>query len=249
MRTRTIHFILATLLSLGLAQPTVSEDYEVTDYLPLAVGNSWTYTHRFHDYHRLYGDNEQWPTFVEQRGHFTIEVLGEEVIDGKMYFVFSDMPDNWPPVPSYFIAGKKLRWEGTSLMVRTSEGEQALYRFDGENKTEYDVSTDEGYDRVMVSLVPPHYSFEITGPREDGGPFDGGGIAFVPGYGLHICLRKIFERDAPTFINKITSLRAVLGGRSVEYGDALNLTSASSSTWGQVKLLWLAYASGGRTGR
>ena len=47
-----------------------------------------------------------------------------EVIDGKTYYVLSDMPANWPPAPPHFIAGKKLRWAGTHLMERTADGEQ-----------------------------------------------------------------------------------------------------------------------------
>ena len=58
------------------------------------------------------------------------QVLHTEVIDGKTYYVLSDMPANWPPAPPHFIAGKKLRWEGTRLMERTDEGEQAIFRFD-----------------------------------------------------------------------------------------------------------------------
>ena len=65
---------------------------------------------------------------------FTITVLNTEVIDGKTYYVLSDMPANWPPAPQHFIAGKKLRWEGTHLMERTADGEQAIFRFDGDNE-------------------------------------------------------------------------------------------------------------------
>ena len=47
MRTQMIRFILAGVIGLSLVQPTVATDYAATDYLPLAVGNSWTYSHNY----------------------------------------------------------------------------------------------------------------------------------------------------------------------------------------------------------
>ena len=58
----------------------------------------------------------------------TITVERTEVIDDKTYYVITGMPANWPPAPPHFIAGKKLRWEGTHLMERTSDGEHAIFR-------------------------------------------------------------------------------------------------------------------------
>ena len=67
---------------------------------------------------------------------FTIEVLRTEELDGQTYYVISEMPSNWPPAPPHFIAGKKLRWEGTQLMEHSGSGEQAIFRFDGANRAE-----------------------------------------------------------------------------------------------------------------
>ena len=127
---RRLSLTLAALLGLLLAWPAVAKEYKVTDYLPLAVGNSWTYGHT---YIGLYPedlediDTSEWTAYIAPL-HFTITVERTEVIDGKTYYVLSDMPADWPPAPSYFIAGKKLRWEGTNLMERTADGEQTLYR-------------------------------------------------------------------------------------------------------------------------
>lgn len=134
---RKIRLLLTALLSLSGVQPAAATDYQATDYLPLAVGNSWTYEHEYYDEADVDLFNyapywDQWPALDEPviYPEFTIEVLHTEIIDGKTYYVISDMPADWPPAPPHFIAGKKLRWQGTRLMERTDEGEQATFRFD-----------------------------------------------------------------------------------------------------------------------
>ena len=238
---KRICLILAALLSLSGVLPAVATDYQASDYLPLAVGNSWTYSHEFSDNERRYGDRSRWTTFTAQfpdRPQFTITVERTEVIDGKTYYVLSDMPANWPPAPPHFIAGKKLRWQGTHLMERTADGEEAIYRFDGANETGYAISTDEGANQVEVKVrfePVPRYTFDFLGFEEGGG-----GTRFIAGYGIEICLRTIFGTDHPLFTNRIKALRAVIGGRSVELSDALTPTSTSSSSWGEMKQSWLA---------
>ena len=229
---------LVALLSLNGVQPAAATDYQAADYLPLAVGNSWTYEHIYLD-----EDPEmiQWPAYTDQfpeEPQFTITVERTEVIDGKTYYVLSDMPTNWPPAPPHFIAGKKLRWEGTHLMERTADGEEAIYRFDGANEAGYVISTDEGANQFAVKVIfepVPRYAFDFRGFEEGGG-----GIRFVAGYGIQWCLRAIFGTDHPLFTNDVKALRAVIGGRSVKFSDALTPTSTSASSWGQVKQSWLA---------
>ena len=233
---KRIRLLLAALLSLSMVLPAAATDYQASDYLPLAVGNSWTYEHFYFDKEEPYypgvGYYPQWPTYRAQwpeEPQFTITVERTEVIDGKTYYVISDMPAGWPPAPPHFIAGKKLRWEGTHLMERTADGEQAIYRFDGTNETGYEISTDEGSNRVTVEILPgpvPTHWFHFHGN------FAGGrGFGFLAGYGLHRGSWVIF----PLFENNIRSLHAVLGGRRVQYEDALIPTSISSSSWGQIK--------------
>ena len=230
---KRICLMLVALLSLSGVLPAAAADYQASDYLPLAVGNSWTYGH----YHsKSSEDKSQWSTYTAQvhdPRQFTITVERTEVLDGKTYYVLSDMPANWPPAPPHFIAGKKLRWEGTHLMERTGDGEQALYRFDGANENGYAISTDEGANRVTVEILPepvPVYVFYFHGNFEGGRAF-----GFLAGYGLDIGGWTIFGTDYPLFRNKITALRAVIGGTSVEYEDALIPTASSSSSWGQIK--------------
>ena len=139
--------VLPVLLGLSGALPAVATEYQAADYLPLAVGNSWTYEH---DHADRDADYSQWSTYTAQHPktpQFTIEVVRTEELDGQTYYVICDMPANWPPAPPHFIAGKKLRWAGTHLMEHSGSGEQALYRFNGADETGYTVSTDEGDNR------------------------------------------------------------------------------------------------------
>ncbi len=246
-----ISLTLAVLLGLGWALPAAATDYAVSDYQPLAVGNSWTYEHSHSGL-----DRSQWSAYTAQfprTPQFTITVERTEVIDGKTYYVISDMPDNWPPAPLLFIAGRKLRWEGTHLMERTGDGEQALFRFPAE--TDYEVSTDEGLIEVsglMWSSHPvPLYTFEYPVPSLVGGI---GGSGFLAGYGMDGCGDEIFSIDVPLFGNGVFAIRAVIGGRQVEYADAWRGrtpidTSSSSSSWGGVKQTLFSHAPEGRNSR
>jgi hypothetical protein len=257
MGTKKIRLIWAALLGLSRVLPAAATDYQASDYLPLAVGNSWTYQHIYHDIHDPRA-KEKWSTYIAQRPEipqFTIEVLRTEVIAGKTYYVISDMPANWPPAPPHFIAGKKLRWQGTHLMERTTDGEQALYRFDGTDEIGYAVSTDADADRVTVKSRPepvPEYSFYFHGDYESHGGHGGiQMISFLAGYGLDIGGWNIMRGDTRVFVNDVRSRRAVIGGTSIEYKDALipTASSASPSSWGQVKHSLLVQSPEGRTNR
>ena len=253
MRTKTaIQLILAALLGLSGARPAAATEYQASDYLPLAVGNSWTYSHRLYDRKdnegkRRLGGKSQWPAYLAQEfPQFTIEVLRTEELDGETYYVISEMPSFWPPAPPHFIAGKTLRWSGTHLMEHSSSGEQALYRFDGADETGYTISTDEGDNRVTVhpgADPVPRYFFEFHadayGDARQGG-------SFRAGYGYEKGVQLIFRDVHRLFDNRLKPLRAVLGGTAVEYEDALipTSTSTSSSSWGAVKRSLLAHRTG-----
>ena len=91
--------VLPVLLGLSGALPAVATEYQAADYLPLAVGNSWTYEH---DHADRDADYSQWSTYTAQHPktpQFTIEVVRTEALDGQTYYVISDMPANWPPAP------------------------------------------------------------------------------------------------------------------------------------------------------
>ena len=46
---KRICLILAALLGLSAVLPAAATDNQASDYLPLAVGNSWTYEHEYFD--------------------------------------------------------------------------------------------------------------------------------------------------------------------------------------------------------
>ena len=269
MKTKKrICLVLAVLISLSGVLPATATDYQASDYLPLVEGNSWTYTHEYY----VRGDGgrvlQQYSAYAAQLPQaigepfllpeFTISVLNTEVIDGKTYYVISDMPANWPPAPPHFIADKKLRWEGTHLMERTADGEQSVFRFDGANDAGYTVETVAGdiLVKVIVYSEPVNFyafNFHLLHPGFD--PEESRGCGFTKTYGLVVCGRTrlggpskaisgktISEtgeqrtlQSSTTFSNRITTLRAVLGGRPVVYKDLLTPTSISPSSWGQVK--------------
>ena len=264
MKMKKIRLLLVVLLGLSRVLPADATDDEASDYLPLAVGNSWTYGHAYYEldvddglFYSAYWD--QWPDPYEpfRFPRFTITVRGTEVIAGKTYYVLSDMPAYWPPAPPHFIAGKKLRWAGTHLMERTADGEQAIFRFDG--ATDDYSPTDSHYGgylnfRFEESKV---YRTEYAIPTTEGDnrveveaglkpvPWyvfqfygnDVGGrtCVFLAGYGCNLCGWGTLGSDYLSFINELTPLRAVIDGTSVEFADALVPTNISSSSWGQVK--------------
>ena len=229
--------MLPALVGLSWAIAAGAAEYAASDYLPLAVGNSWTYGHEYYDLNAMeeeedWGDD--WPDFWGNH-QFTIAVERTEELDGRTYYVISDMPALWPPAPPHFIAGKKLRWEGTHLMEYRAGGEQALYRFDGADETGYTVSTDKGQDRVTVKAGPnpvPWYAFSFHSNAYGEGAQ---ACNFLAGYGLRSCAQNISGDDHPLFENQIRAKRAALAGIVVESEDALIPTSTSSSTWGEVK--------------
>ena len=113
LRQSAMQALLALLAVLLILRPDTRIDaqettYRMSDYLPMVVGNSWTYYHRFFDF-RLREDGSgplnpwNYPDHEAARGAFTITILRTEVIDGNTYHVFSDMPSGgWPPATPYF---------------------------------------------------------------------------------------------------------------------------------------------------
>ena len=246
MRTKQFRWIWVALLSLSGVLPAAATDYQASDYLPLAVGNSWTYEHDYHDYENsFYLEWLNYPT-VE----FTLSVLRTEVIDGHTYFVISDMPEDWrPPVPRQFIAGKKLRWAGGHLMERTADGEQALFRFDAASGTvaSYDVATPEGTIQVTswevrantthnyafvfsggagpVRVYDPYdmvdyWDLDATGELERPRPDLGATVTFLKGFGIQGCGVQVNDDDVRLFFNYQEAQHAKINGRTVTVQEA-----------------------------
>ena len=146
------------------------------DYVPLAVGNRWTYEHFYNnetylsmvnpDVERL--EPIEIPGYPHGRGNpmppdslrlaekiVTIEITHTEVIDGLEYFVFSDPDYTWPPLPALFWDGKKVRLSDEGFLV---------FRWNGQDVSVYDLDHHHldlgGYDRRVKN------SYTFTLPSE-----------------------------------------------------------------------------------
>jgi len=137
------------------------------DYVPLAVGNRWTYEHLYWNYSYPAGggwfdlellkvfeipgyphgyENPMPPdslTLVERI--LTIEITHTEMIDGFEYFVFSDADYGWPPLPDLFWGGKKVRLSDEGFLV---------FRWDGQDVPIYDFSYHD--------VVTPYYTYSFN---------------------------------------------------------------------------------------
>ncbi|MDE0709959.1 MAG: hypothetical protein OXH89_05965 [bacterium] len=229
--------VLATLGPAGLAfaQKTT---YQTSDFLPLQVGNSWTYNQFYSDVR--YGDDGIRAHVVEVREEFTISILRTEVIDGNTYFVFSDFPsDGGPPAPRHFIAGKKVRWNENDLMEHDGTSEFSIYRFKppptGQTAYEYSIPVAHGKGDNLVrgfnspshNIVPiPRLQFTFTGYRGYGASPTGGrsdwladsSIQFTGGYGVTQGLEGLHQSDELFLKNIVSALRATLYGSSSDSG-------------------------------
>lgn len=149
---------LCVLLNTSIdAQDEIVFEGKPTDFLPLRVGNQWTYEHFYYndtyDY-PFYDKLEQapegpalraifgipgYPFYGEDRPpedlHYvtrdlTIEITHTETIEGHDYFIFSDPEYDWPPVPNFFLAGQKVRFSDEGILLfRRQEQDIPLYDF------------------------------------------------------------------------------------------------------------------------
>ncbi len=113
------------VLIMGLWAASWAEAQEpaatVDQMLPLAVGNSWTYSHSY--------SNTTYVPGSYFDGDLTIRITHTEDIEGHTYYVFSPMPYEYPPVLSFFPSGQKVRFDGDTLVFRGRENDIALYQF------------------------------------------------------------------------------------------------------------------------
>ena len=261
MRICTHRLTLAALIAWSAPATLPGADYVARDFLPLAVGNSWTLGHFVYDLRHFdpesYGPAPEWFAWEDSNGVFTLTVERTEEIEGNTYYVLSEMPSTgWPPPPPNFIAGKKLRWVGARLMEHTGNGEQVLHSFR------------EGPYQDPVRPVPETgFGFPVSASDYAGwGLEERYGdqwrarrhVIFLAGFGLRKCSETIDVSDYTFYGNEINAIEAVLiestegaGGasgasgtvvRRVRAWDArrgergtITPSSVSSSSWGQVK--------------
>ena len=260
MLTHTLRLILALAALNGPAALPATE-YKVSDFLPLAVGNSWTCNHGVYDSFGRLSDHGPWPAWEDASGVFTLRVERTEEIDGETYYVLSDMPSGgWPPAPPGFIAGKKLRWEGTQLMEHTGTSEQILYDFGGSEGYKIEPTTSYPVPRFSFGFAADDLVEWLEAQDYEDVHSESRIIVFLAKYGVWACYESVALADAGAFRNEIAiseaalieSAEGVASGasgdarvvRTLKYHDARKgepgtttpiSSSVSPSSWGEVK--------------
>ncbi len=218
---------LAALFLLAAA-PLAAQEKNVEDYLPLAVGNSWTYLHRFID-DRQNTDGSYVNPSREGRTEFTISILRTEIIEGDTYYVFSNLTSDLSvDRPDHFIGGKKLRWEGTQLMEHDGFSSFSIYHFDiptTDSRVRYypiqptlgDTLVRAAYGlRGGRNYMGQSFEFEgYTGYRTEGGWDNGFGswrrsVRFSEDYGLTHAEEILMDHDYTFYANVLYPVRAVI---------------------------------------
>ncbi len=190
--------ILAALLVAPALSQTTTRTFQMSDHLPLAVGNSWTYLMSYHDARRDPNATTHpvFESFDPPTPEVTFTILRTEVLDGETYYLFSDVPAGWPPAPAHSVAGKKLRWDGDNLTEHDGTSSFSILRFrdtpSGEGEysfQENDVSASDakGDTSVRVGAVRnanmmSKVSFAFSGGRPSSVSLRT--VHFVTGYGM-----------------------------------------------------------------
>jgi len=220
---------------------------EPSDYLPLAVGNSWTYDHYY------YALVESTLTSVSGRQTLTITITETEHISGHLYYVF-DVPDHDWPFPYFFLAGKKVRLAEDGRLLELKDGEGiCLYDFSPElPENPYPIPEHQGdtlVTRDPPSSLPSSISFAFKG--HDNLPFfdwetrDTRDASFYAQLGMRDCRHDVWpvdcdlpeECDVAFEANYLHLLYAFIDGVRLEWKDLHNATAASS--WGRIKQRFL----------
>ena len=294
MVTQRMGLVGPLVLCALLAPPADAQDEggfegKPTDFLPLQVGNQWTYTHNYLNF--IYGQYEIasgdpfdvkyleyfdplellaerltmeipgypfYPPIVDLlrppddldspgRRELTIEITHTETIEGHEYFVFSDPPYDWPPVPTLCLAGQKVRFsdEGV-LLVRQPEQDIPLYDFTppygyGFGQVDKEYATPaypvlyDAHDPIRLSLKVFRSSWDARDARVlrlswdrfyppplSFGPAFVAGFYTSPFFGLVYFLANYGLARYETWItgifgNDIKPVSAVIDGKKIDY--------------------------------
>ncbi len=210
------YIALALLFSLP---PAAAQDEGIfeerpTDLLPLEVGNQWTYKQR---YLNLAYSGSWWERNPEIRilfevpggyrhppdsllsgeREFTIEITHTEMIDGWEYFVFSHADYDWPPLPTLFWAGQKVRLSDEGVLLFRWNGQDVpLYDLNPQHPSRYSIPAYPLREDLVTKLAVGRYRHEsqigirfgVTYPElnlpNNMRGFSGIDILVLPGYGL-----------------------------------------------------------------
>ena len=276
---RTIIIFLALLFSLS---PAAAQDEGVfegspMDFLPLEVGNQWTYKQRYWNYAYSAGWWDRTPEtrrlfevpggyrhppdsllWVERE--FTIEITHTEVIDGLEFFVFSQADYDWPPLPSLFWAGQKVRLSDEGVLLFRWNGQDVpLYDFNLQHPGRYLIPSYPLREDLVTKLDVYRWTsetqllirFSVTYPElnlpNSMQGWSGTLIYVLPGYGLG-CNEYYYEQHESIFgevlsdvdllyLNDLEAISAIISGEVVSYDQVPKRrdTHVQSSSWGQLK--------------
>ena len=158
------------------------------DYVPLEVGNRWTYKHSYLNLSYEiggrrnpkayeipgypYGGGNPLPpdslTWVERT--LTIEITHTVIIDGLEYYVLSGADYDWPPLHDFFWGGKKVRLSDEGVLV---------FRWNGQDLPLYDLRSDYEPTAILIPGFPrsprhEHPKTEVHRSTDNSKPLDGG---------------------------------------------------------------------------
>ena len=179
-----LSFLAGYTVNVAVAHPEIDApdslriELNPLEYVPLAVGNRWTYEHWYYsgvttfdsDFWRDTFDSDFWRLEGLKRLEFiefpdslsligktlTIEITHTEMIDGLEYFVFSDADYVWPPLPALFWGGKKVRLSDEGFLV---------FRWNGQEVPVYDLDHHH-FDRSVRPVNKDSYTFTIPGKSD-----------------------------------------------------------------------------------
>lgn len=259
-------------------------DITPTDFVPLEVGNQWTYYQQYGNYSyewrrelapetralfELPGhpyDNPGHPpdSLLWVNRELTIEITHTEIIDGLEYFVFSRADYDWPPIPTLFWAGQKVRLSSNGVLLFRWNGQDVpLYDLNVQHLGSYSIpaypirenlvtklyvrrwNRDESQIEIIFSAIP-----EIN-PTNNMPNDSAAFIRVLPRYGLVFYSELYYGNSSFSFFgdglffepvllfhNTLYPISAIISGEAVSYEQALRGdfdTHVQSSSWGQLK--------------
>ena len=239
---------LAGYTAAGAAQETDDAALEINpfDYLPLEVGNRWTYEHVYQNYLYEAGypfDIPGYPSgdppdsLKSAEKIVTIEITHTEVIDGLEYFVFSDADYAWPPLPGFFWGGKKVRLSDEGFLVFRWNGQELpVYDFGPtSNPYAYTRTLPRGSGTVEVRFNRSYGPYRLSRVffRLSDTPYHEAGIAFLQDYGVGIIYIEVYGLGAcgaTVFRNELVPISATISGEEIAYEQVRSFYQSFKST-------------------
>lgn len=280
----TIHIRMLIALALCALMARLvqaqADEIPLTDLVPLEVGNQWTYKHRYLNFSYQGNWREQNPEirmlFEIPGGYYhppdslrwgerelTIEITHTEMIDGLEYFVFSHADYDWPPLPTLFWAGQKVRLSDEGVLLFRWNGQDVpLYDLNFQHTGRYSIPAyplreylvtklnvrrlDRVGRGIQINLTVTHPELNLPNNMQG---LSGISIWVVLGYGLacseyyyitsdFLLWEGLFLETHLFFLNDLEAISAIISGEAVSYKQALRgdfNTHVQSSSWGQLK--------------